>query len=94
MVFIQYGTLHKQLPHGTLVDASPDSSVKTLSFEHKITQLCVFSHWREVVTLVCCIHEPIFMVDPKNHGSRMHATFIFMQIQKLWQIVVVYIACA
>jgi hypothetical protein len=30
----------KKLPHGTLVDASLDLSVKTLSFEHKTLQLC------------------------------------------------------
>jgi hypothetical protein len=30
----------------------------------------------------------------KKHGSRMHAICIFMQIQKLWQIVGVSIACA
>jgi hypothetical protein len=37
---MQYGTLHKKLPRGTLQDASPDSSVKTLSFERKGPQLC------------------------------------------------------
>jgi hypothetical protein len=30
----------------------------------------------------------------KNYGIRMHAVSIFMQIQKLWQIVIVFIACA
>jgi hypothetical protein len=30
----------------------------------------------------------------KKHGSRMHAISIFIQIQKLWQIVGVSIACA
>jgi hypothetical protein len=35
LVFMQHGMLHKKLPHGTLVDTSPDSSVKTLFFSIK-----------------------------------------------------------
>jgi hypothetical protein len=37
---MQYGTLHKNLPRGALVDTSLDSSLKTLSFERKTPQLC------------------------------------------------------
>jgi hypothetical protein len=37
---MQYRFERKNLHRGTLVDASPDSSVKTLSFEHKAPKLC------------------------------------------------------
>jgi hypothetical protein len=36
-----------------------------------------------LITLVCNIHDPIFMVDPKIMEIQK---LIFMQIQKLWQI--------
>jgi hypothetical protein len=36
---MQCDTLRKNHACGSLVDASPDSSVKTLSFEYKISQL-------------------------------------------------------
>jgi hypothetical protein len=42
-----------------------------------------------LITLVCNIHDPIFMVDPKIMEIQK---LIFMQIQKLWQIMWVFIA--
>jgi hypothetical protein len=65
---MQYETLHKKVPRGTLIGTSPDSSVKTLSFKHKTPKLRANTEQCERLrTLVRYIHD-----------------HIFMQIQKLW----------
>jgi hypothetical protein len=46
-----------------------------------------------LITLVCCIHDPIFMVDPKLWESNACGFYFFID-KKLWQIVGVSIACA
>jgi hypothetical protein len=38
-----------------------------------------------LIALVGCIYDPIFMADPKKHGSRMHVVSIFIQIQKVME---------
>jgi hypothetical protein len=55
---------------GSLVDASPGSSVKTLSFEHKtIPVISVNTEpMLEVDSPSGLYNDPIFMADPKNMG--------------------------
>jgi hypothetical protein len=59
----------KNLACGSLVDASPGSSVKILSFEHKTLG---YKHkYRDnvrLISLVDCIRNPIFMAVLKNMG--------------------------
>jgi hypothetical protein len=76
----------KDLACGSLVDGSPCSSIKTFGLSVN----------------TCSVNtDPTFMrflfyADPKIMATIRHmlAVPIFMQIQKLWQVVAVSIACA
>ena len=87
-------TLH-YVKCGSLVDALPCSSIKTLSFEHKSRsyERKYRVNVREVDNSAALYSRSYFYGRSKNYRSRIHAISIFMNIQKLWQIVVVSIAC-
>jgi hypothetical protein len=74
---------------GSLVDASPCSSVKACSYERKYR-----ANVRGVDNSGALYLRSYFHGRSENYGSHMHVVSIFMEIQKLWQFVGVSIACA
>jgi hypothetical protein len=79
----------------SLVDASPCSSVKpsVLSVKTRSCERKYRANVREVDNSDALYLQSYFYGISEIYGSRMHAVSIFMQIQKLCQIVGVFIVC-
>jgi hypothetical protein len=107
-LFMQCGTLHKKSGMSfTVGRISRFKSVKTLSFEHRTPQLQaqIPSQCERLIALVCCIHDPIFMIDSKIMGItcmrflflcrfKNYGVRVFIACTQILDVILIFIACA